>query len=577
MKKIYIISPTLILLALAVFLGLGNGYETTSGSGTETSNPSATGIGNEISHSRGVNTIISSNSKLWFVTEKGELFTRKSDWDFRTLSETNVAINKIINEGADIQALSSPSSYSKLIFAIKNDGTVWQLIENPDTNQYSLEKVNGIENCIKIINGEKHIMVLTSDGFVYAWGDNTYGQLGDGTNENRDTPKKIPALSDIVDISSGSHHCMALSRSGEVYTWGDNVQGQIGNGSYANSEEERNHNSVYQVEALSDIIQISAGGALCMALQKDGTVYDWGSRNTGVFCLPTPTEVKSLENIVQISAHGLHGLALSSSGELWRWGSVDAIPGEGMHLPRKMADFPNAIEIIAGEQDIVVTKDNEIWQGFMAILDETDVDPCYSGKFLCIFSKEDVQEYGIKLGTENVEKLSEWAEGYVDTAIKDGLLPPKFQNNYTKDITRLEYCQLVDNFLFVNKGQSIRDNNLKPPFTDVEDSSVTVLWNNGIINGKSETQFCPYDFITREELATILKRIYGFMGNDRSNAGDGILFDDNAEISEWAKDSVSFVSSHGIMIGANNKFRPKDYSTKQETIITLVRLSDMNK
>jgi len=373
MKKLYMLSLILALFALAIFLKF----------------KLETAPNNEIAHSRGMSTMISPRSKpLWVITEKGEVFTRTSAWDLGTQSETNVEISKIIDEGSDICALSNPSNYSKLIFAIKTDGTVWQLIEIPDANQYNLEKVSGIENCIKISSGEKHVMALTSDGSVYTWGDNTYGQLGDGTNENQDTPKKIQKLSNIVDISSGSHHCMALSKNGKVYTWGDNIEGQIGNGRYATSEEDRSHNSVYQVKALSDVIQISAGDSWCVALKKDGTVFDWGTRLAVGYCLPDPTKVEDLANIVEISANGSHALALSSSGELWRWGSVVSVPGWGMDLPRKMADFPDAVEIVAGWRDIVITEDSKIWQGVTAKLHETDIDPCYSGKFIFVLSKE---------------------------------------------------------------------------------------------------------------------------------------------------------------------------------------------
>ena|GEM_PF-1643190 len=168
---------------------------------------------------------------------------------------------------------------------------------------------------------------------------------------------------------------------------------------------------------------------------------------------------------------------------------------------------------------------------------------------------------------------SEWAAADIDSAIASGLLPRRFRINYVGDITRLEFCRLVENYLTVKNIPLRKDANVKHTFKDIYDTGVTVLWSNGIINGKSETQFCPYDFITREELATILKRMSDTAGNGEDGAAESVLFNDRNSISDWATDGVSFASSCGILIGdADKNFRPKDRLTTQETIVILVRL-----
>ena len=345
------------------------------------------------------NTVMSNDYKVWFVTEKGGLYTRESIWDGDVQVEKDIAISKIIDDGSGICSLSSPNRFSDFVFAIKADGTLWQLVE--DSGQYRLDRIDGIEGCMKACTGDGHVMALTRDGSVYAWGDNKYGQLGDGTTRSRERPQKVKRLPGVVDISSGRDHCMALGSDGNVYTWGCNFQGQIGDGTYANEVEGSGRSSVYKVESLSGIMQISAGAAWCVALREDGLVYEWGSRATANFmCRPSPTRVNLPEGIVQISAYGLRALALSSSGELWNWGGILAIPTEGMELPRRIADLPEGSKIIAGWNDIVITGDNEVWQGFTARINEIESYPYYSGKFVCIFSKEDVENYGIKIDGE---------------------------------------------------------------------------------------------------------------------------------------------------------------------------------
>lgn len=42
--------------------------------------------------------------------------------------------------------------------------------------------------------GSLHVLALTDDGEVYAWGDNDEGQLGDGTAHPISRPRPIAAL-----------------------------------------------------------------------------------------------------------------------------------------------------------------------------------------------------------------------------------------------------------------------------------------------------------------------------------------------------------------------------------------------
>jgi len=253
------------------------------------------------------------------------------------------------------------------------------VIKDEGTGAYRLEIVPDISGCVKVCTGVEHAIALTSDGFVYAWGDNTYGQLGNGRKKNSEKPQKVKGLSDIEDISSGYYHCMALNKNGNVYTWGRNNHGQLGDGRYTRYSDyntgskllkDNDRRSAYMVNTLSDIVQIAAGSGHCFALRKDSVVFEWGELIPTLFELDpdrktkTPAEVEGLENIVQISAFGIHALALSASGDIWRWGNTVHAPGEGWDSPRKTAVFPDPLRITAGFIDTVITSNNEIWQGY---------------------------------------------------------------------------------------------------------------------------------------------------------------------------------------------------------------------
>ena len=181
--------------------------------------------------------------------------------------------------------------------------------------------------------------------------------------------------------------------------------------------------------------------------------------------------------------------------------------------------------------------------------------------------------YALKTGDVSFEP-SKWAEEYVEIAIENNLLPKWFRIDYNKNITRMEFCQLADNFLSITGTQSDSENFVSPPFSDAADAGITSLWNKGVINGKSETEFCPYDYITREEAAKILSGLCDAAGIEM-NGGTGVDYADKDQISDWAVDYVEDMTDIGVFNGDDeNKFNPQDNITKEELISILVRLND---
>ncbi len=83
----------------------------------------------------------------------------------------------------------------------------------------------GDKQVIDIFCGEKHSLVLTNSGDVYAWGCNYWGQVGigrSGLNEFQSIPMKVNVFNDekVVMISCGGLHLMALTERGHVFSWG---------------------------------------------------------------------------------------------------------------------------------------------------------------------------------------------------------------------------------------------------------------------------------------------------------------------------------------------------------------------
>ncbi len=187
--------------------------------------------------------------------------------------------------------------------------------------------------------------------------------------------------------------------------------------------------------------------------------------------------------------------------------------------------------------------------------------------------------YGFKTGKTVLPETigfapSAWAEDDIGAAAEAGLLPEEYRVNYTEPINRIDACRLLDN-LTAAKGlnQEIDWSSLHS-FDDIADNTVHRLYQAGIIDGKSETEFAPYDLITREETAKIISRAADATGIEPDGAPETV-YNDSADISDWAKTDINKVTDAGLMNGYDGGFRPKDNITRQELVIILLRLSQI--
>lgn len=200
------------------------------------------------------------------------------------------------------------------------------------------------------------------------------------------------------------------------------------------------------------------------------------------------------------------------------------------------------------------------------------------------------------------DHVSPWARSWVATAYETGLYSGSMRTNfnaqYTRPITRAEFCALVVDLVelaeggdFVNgikgisaedyvasKGRTyVRFKTSAFPFQDVKShtlgstGSIPLAYSLGIINGTSKTTFSPNDYLTRAQAATMLMRAGRLLGLTTGN--DPIRFQDNGQIGTWAKEGVDFVTSHGVMNGVgDNTFDPNGRYTREQALVTIVRM-----
>lgn len=169
-------------------------------------------------------------------------------------------------------------------------------------------------------------------------------------------------------------------------------------------------------------------------------------------------------------------------------------------------------------------------------------------------------------------KASEWAEPELKEASKENLIPEIFDEaDLTKNITRKEFAHTVVKMYEKITGQKAVPI-AKNPFTDTKDKEVLKAYNIGITNGTSDTTFSPDALITREQMATMMTRALTKAGKDTSRPESAKLFADDSEFSEYAKDSIYYMSSIEIIKGVGeNKFNAKGNASREQALAISIR------
>ncbi len=97
-------------------------------------------------------------------------------------------------------------------------------------------------------------------------------------------------------------------------------------------------------------------------------------------------------------------------------------------------------------------------------------------------------------------------------------------------------------------------------------------WVSGTAYSSCNGTFRPYRTISREEAAAMLNRLYTALGGTVDTVS-GETYADDAQIDDWARDSVYAMREKNIMTGKqDNKFCPKDGYTAEQAVVTMERM-----
>lgn len=150
----------------------------------------------------------------------------------------------------------------------------------------------------------------------------------------------------VIQLAAGGSHSAALKADGTVWSWGYTGYGLMGVGSQAVTQGVPTRAKNTDGTTFAGVSGISAGTFHTVAVKADGTVWAWGTNQSGALgdgsttARGNPVQVKDslgipFTNAIQVSAREIHTLALKSDGSVWAWGDNRAsVLGDGTTATR---------------------------------------------------------------------------------------------------------------------------------------------------------------------------------------------------------------------------------------------------
>lgn len=174
---------------------------------------------------------------------------------------------------------------------------------------------------------------------------------------------------------------------------------------------------------------------------------------------------------------------------------------------------------------------------------------------------------------ESFKGASDWAIVELERARSDGFITEKVLDDFSKNITREEFCEIAV-ILYDRLGgkQELEEYN---PFSDTTNPKVIKAFNAGIINGVGGELFAPKDNLTREQLCVMILRAMkeaGIIFGDEKQYAFQKTYVDEESISSWASNPVMIMNDFKIMNGSGDRLEPQRSLSREQAVIMLERV-----
>lgn len=224
---------------------------------------------------------------------------------------------------------------------------------------------------VDVQGGADFTVALTSKGQVLTWGSNGYGQLGDGSRLARTTPRevKLPGGAKAAAVAAGTDHVLVLTRDGRVVAWGRNHRGQLGLGHRRDAAKPKRVDT-------GRVRSVAAGDGISAAISSSGRLVVWGRNGHHQLALerggspetdvlkPTPSSLVT-GRVSAVDAGLRHLVVLTEDHQLLRFG----VDPTGKPLPRQVplrTAWGRVTSVSAGEDHTVALTSRGVVLGWGA-------------------------------------------------------------------------------------------------------------------------------------------------------------------------------------------------------------------
>ncbi|XP_013879557.1 serine/threonine-protein kinase Nek8 isoform X2 [Austrofundulus limnaeus] len=240
---------------------------------------------------------------------------------------------------------------------------------NDVTQPKIVEALLGYE-LVQVSCGASHVLAVTNEREVFAWGRGDNGRLGLGTQDTHNCPQQVclPAEFEAQRVVCGVDCSMVISSRGCIMACGSNRFNKLGLDKIPAADEPDAANQVEEVHSFSPvqsaplntdrIVYIDIGTAHSVAVTEAGRCFTFGSNQHGQMGYSSrrssrvPYALPGLQDITAAACGDAFTLAVGSKGEVYTWGK-----GARGRLGRKEVDCvkPNPVQLDENHQFAVTS------------------------------------------------------------------------------------------------------------------------------------------------------------------------------------------------------------------------------
>ncbi|CAB3977730.1 ultraviolet-B receptor UVR8-like [Paramuricea clavata] len=144
------------------------------------------------------------------------------------------------------------------------------------------------EHVVQVDCGDYHTAAISDGGNVWMWGTNEFGQLGTEDNFTMiSKPCKLQISEDdsstalITNVNCGSRHTALVTFNGSVYCFGDNTYNQLGKKNTVDGPAKCNRPERIKFPSGVKIKTVSCGAYHTAAVSEKGEIFTWGNGSDG--------------------------------------------------------------------------------------------------------------------------------------------------------------------------------------------------------------------------------------------------------------------------------------------------------